>query len=108
MPHITHVINYDMPVCAEDYIHRIGRTGRAGRSGKALSFVTHGDTPQLRAIEKLVGQRLDPNPPTREERNPPSRQQARRANGSGRTYGGGWDGGAQAGGRRFAGARRGR
>ncbi len=108
VPSITHVINYDMPVCAEDYIHRIGRTGRAGRSGKALSFVTHGDTPQLRAIEKLVGLRLDPNPPTREERNPPSRQQARRANGSGRTYGGGWDGGAQANGKRFAGARRGR
>ena len=46
VPHITHVVNYDMPVCAEDYIHRIGRTGRAGRTGKALSFVTHGDTAQ--------------------------------------------------------------
>ena len=68
VPHITHVINYDVPVCAEDYIHRIGRTGRAGRSGKALTFVTHGDTPQLRAIEKLVGKRLDPNPPI-EDRN---------------------------------------
>lgn len=67
VPHITHVINYDVPVCAEDYIHRIGRTGRAGRSGKALMFVTHGDTPQLRAIEKLVGQRLDPNPPSADE-----------------------------------------
>lgn len=63
VPHITHVVNYDVPVCAEDYIHRIGRTGRAGRSGKALTFVTYGDTPQLRAIEKLVGQRLDPDPP---------------------------------------------
>ncbi|MBV9850185.1 MAG: DEAD/DEAH box helicase [Armatimonadetes bacterium] len=69
VPHITHVVNYDMPVCAEDYVHRIGRTGRAGRSGKALTFVTYGDTPQLRAIEKLVGQRLDPNPPV-EERSP--------------------------------------
>ncbi|MDQ2686906.1 MAG: DEAD/DEAH box helicase [Armatimonadota bacterium] len=68
VPHITHVINYDMPVCAEDYIHRIGRTGRAGRSGKALTFVTHGDTPQLRAIEKLVGKRLDPNPPSEDRR----------------------------------------
>ena len=70
VPHITHVVNYDMPVCAEDYIHRIGRTGRAGRTGKALTFVTHGDTPQLRAIEKLVGQRLDPNPPVEERRTP--------------------------------------
>ena len=108
VPHITHVVNYDMPVCAEDYIHRIGRTGRAGRSGKALTFVTHADTPQLRAIEKLVGQRLDPNPPSRDERNPPSRQQARRSGGSGRTYGGGWDGGAKNVGRRFAGSYRGR
>ena len=70
VPHITHVVNYDMPVCAEDYIHRIGRTGRAGRTGKALTFVTHGDTPQLRAIEKLVGLRLDPNPPIEERRTP--------------------------------------
>jgi ATP-dependent RNA helicase RhlE len=100
VPHITHVINYDVPVCAEDYIHRIGRTGRAGRSGKALTFVTHGDTPQLRAIEKLVGQRLDPNPP--------SRQQARRSSGTGSTYGGGWDGGAKSFGKRFSGTRRGR
>ncbi len=68
VPHITHVVNYDMPVCAEDYIHRIGRTGRAGRSGKALTFVTPGDTPQLRAIEKLVGLRLDPNPPADDRR----------------------------------------
>jgi ATP-dependent RNA helicase RhlE len=63
VPHITHVINYDVPLCAEDYVHRIGRTGRAGRAGKAFTFVTHGDTPQLRAIERLVGKRLDPNPP---------------------------------------------
>jgi ATP-dependent RNA helicase RhlE len=69
VPHITHVVNYDVPVCAEDYIHRIGRTGRAGRTGKALTFVTPGDTPQLRAIEKLVGKRLDPNPPADERRN---------------------------------------
>ena len=111
VPSITHVINYDVPVCAEDYIHRIGRTGRAGRSGKALTFVTHGDTPQLRAIEKLVGKRLDPNPPADERR---SNGAVRQPVGSGRqtngrpSYGGGWDGGAKASGKRFAGARRGR
>ena len=38
--HIEHVINYDLPQCAEDYIHRIGRTGRAGAVGSAISFVT--------------------------------------------------------------------
>ncbi len=108
VPHITHVINYDVPVNAEDYIHRIGRTGRAGRSGIALTFVTHGDTPQLRAIEKLVGKRLDPNPPSADENRMGARQQMRRANGTGRTYGGGWDGGAQSNGRRSMPARRGR
>jgi len=110
VPHITHVINYDVPVNAEDYIHRIGRTGRAGRSGKALTFVTHGDTPQLRAIEKLVGQRLDPNPVDPNENRPGARQAMRRSNGTGQTYGGGWDGGARGAGRRSSGppARRGR
>ncbi|MEO7715212.1 MAG: DEAD/DEAH box helicase [Capsulimonas sp.] len=85
VPHITHVINYDVPVCAEDYIHRIGRTGRAGRSGKAFTFVTHGDTAQLRAIEKLVGQRLDPNPPSADE--------GRRSSGGRGRFGGGGGGG---------------
>ena len=110
VPHITHVINYDVPVNAEDYIHRIGRTGRAGRSGKALTFVTHGDTPQLRAIEKLVGQRLDPNPVDPNENRPGARQAMRHSNGTGQTYGGGWDGGARGAGRRSSGppARRGR
>ena len=108
VPHITHVINYDLPMNAEDYIHRIGRTGRAGRSGKALTFVMHGDTPQLRAIEKLVGQRLDPNPPSPDENRQGARQQSRRANGSGATYGGGWDGGARVTGRRVMPSRRGR
>jgi ATP-dependent RNA helicase RhlE len=80
VPHITHVINFDVPVCAEDYIHRIGRTGRAGRSGKAYTFVTHGDTPQLRAIEKLVGMQLDPNPPDARERSrKPSTKQPTRS-----------------------------
>ena len=40
IPHIKHVINYDIPQCPEDYIHRIGRTGRAGAEGSALCFVT--------------------------------------------------------------------
>ena len=67
-----------------------------------------GDTPQLRAIEKRGGQRLDPNPVDPNENRQGARQSLRRSQGSGRTYGGGWDGGAQAGGRRSMPARRGR
>jgi superfamily II DNA/RNA helicase len=52
--HVAHVINYDLPMVAEDYIHRIGRTGRAGRSGQALSLMSHEERPLWRAIEKLL------------------------------------------------------
>lgn len=57
VPHIQHVINYDLPQCPEDYIHRIGRTGRAGQTGAAISFVTHKEKGKWNAIERL----LDPN-----------------------------------------------
>ena len=40
IPHIAHVINYDLPKCMEDYVHRIGRTARAGAAGNALSLVS--------------------------------------------------------------------
>ncbi len=53
---IGHVINYDLPYTAEDYVHRIGRTGRMKKVGSATSFVTKDDTNNLRAIEKLIGQ----------------------------------------------------
>ena len=39
IPEITHVVNFDVPQNAEEYVHRIGRTGRAGRKGKAITFV---------------------------------------------------------------------
>ena len=55
---VTHVINYDMPVEAETYIHRIGRTGRAGAEGIAVSFCTAEEREELRAIEKLIGKKL--------------------------------------------------
>jgi ATP-dependent RNA helicase RhlE len=48
------VINYDLPDCAEDYIHRIGRTGRAGREGHAISFAAPDQTGDVRDIEKLL------------------------------------------------------
>lgn len=54
IPDVSHVINYDLPIQAEDYVHRIGRTGRAGRSGTAISMVTFDDLRQLKAIEKVT------------------------------------------------------
>lgn len=56
---ITHVINYDLPKFAEDYVHRIGRTGRAGNMGIAVSFASHADRYQVRKIEQFTGQRIE-------------------------------------------------
>ena len=56
---ITHVINFDLPMAAEDYIHRIGRTGRGGSSGTALSLVGPNDWDVLNRIEKLTGQKVE-------------------------------------------------
>ena len=53
---ITHVINYDLPVEAETYVHRIGRTARAGANGDAISFCTAEDRAYLRDIERLLGE----------------------------------------------------
>lgn len=52
---IGHVINFDLPYCPEDYVHRIGRTARMKATGRATSFVTAEDPEQLRAIERLLG-----------------------------------------------------
>jgi ATP-dependent RNA helicase RhlE len=52
---IGHVINFDLPNCPEDYVHRIGRTARMKTTGRATSFVTHEDQQQLRDIERLLG-----------------------------------------------------
>ena len=56
---ITHVINFDLPKFAEDYVHRIGRTGRAGASGIAVSFASVKDGISLKKIERFTGQRID-------------------------------------------------
>ena len=55
---ISHVINFDMPNKAEDYVHRIGRTARAGNDGTALSFLSSEETSALREIEGLIGTTL--------------------------------------------------
>jgi len=54
VPHIEHVINYDLPQVAEDYIHRMGRTARAGAKGSAISFVSNQDGRKWSAIERLL------------------------------------------------------
>ena len=54
IPSVSHVYNFDVPINAEDYVHRIGRTGRAGRNGKALMISTPRDEKNFKAIEKLI------------------------------------------------------
>ena len=56
---ISHVINYDTPNQAEDYIHRIGRTGRAQSTGNAITFVSQDEEAYARQIERHTGQRLE-------------------------------------------------
>ena len=61
VPHIEHVINYDLPQVAEDFIHRMGRTARAGAEGSAISFISNQDGRKWHAIERL----LNPNAASR-------------------------------------------
>lgn len=51
---ITHVVNYELPIEAENYVHRVGRTGRAGQTGLAISFCDPSDVRLLREIEQLI------------------------------------------------------
>jgi len=56
---MDHVINYELPSVAEDYVHRIGRTGRAGKKGLAISLVSAYDVAYLLEIEKLIGLKME-------------------------------------------------
>jgi ATP-dependent RNA helicase RhlE len=56
---ISHVINYDVPAYAEDYVHRIGRTGRAEALGDAITFVSYDEQKYLRKIENFIGRELE-------------------------------------------------
>ena len=56
---LPHVVNYDLPHVAEDYVHRIGRTGRAGAEGAAVSLVSHEDRPLMAAIERLMNRKVE-------------------------------------------------
>ncbi len=84
---LPHVVNFDLPNVAEDYVHRIGRTGRAGSTGDAVSLVCGEDRPLLNAIERLTGKQIEqriiagfePTQPFRssERRKPAQRQPAK-------------------------------
>ena len=57
---ISHVVNYDVPAFAEDYIHRIGRTGRAEATGDAITFVSHEEIKHIRKIEGFISKKFKP------------------------------------------------
>lgn len=55
---LDHVVNYNLPYLAEDYVHRVGRTGRAGNTGQAISFVSREEERALNSIERLIGSKI--------------------------------------------------
>ena len=58
IPEITHVVNYDVPDNAEEYVHRTGRTGRAGRDGKAITFASEMDIDRFDVLRETFGDLL--------------------------------------------------
>jgi ATP-dependent RNA helicase RhlE len=89
---ISHVINFDMPDTVDAYTHRIGRTGRVHKTGEAFTFVTQGDEPLVRAIEKVLGKRIERRrlpgvnygrsaPQSQSQGNRPNPSRGRRSNG---------------------------
>ncbi|MDB4614458.1 DEAD/DEAH box helicase [bacterium] len=86
---VTHVINYDMPVEAESYVHRIGRTGRAGADGIAIAFCTPDEQAELLAIEKIIDQRLDKEEPFGPIKFSSGKKKQTRSNSRNRRRGGG-------------------
>ena len=99
IPDVSHVINYDLPQDAEDYVHRIGRTARAGAFGDAISFACEEYSFSLPDIEKFIGHGIpreplsadllpDVAPPEKRERHRPLHPHGRR-DGGGRRGGGG-------------------
>jgi len=91
IPHIEHVINFDLPQAPEDYIHRIGRTARAGAEGAAISFITPEDALKWRAIQKLMNPdaELAPLPAG----TPPAQKRRTRGGRNRKSGGGGGNGG---------------
>ncbi len=67
IPHVQHVINYDLPTCPEDYVHRIGRTARAGAEGFALNLIAPHDNRKWDMIQRLVNPEEYKNSPQRKD-----------------------------------------
>lgn len=92
---LTHVINYDVPVTPEDYVHRIGRTGRADATGDAFTLMSHEEERDMKAIERFIGKSIvrvtipdfdykkAPTPQAHEDRG--SRRESSRDSGSSRS-----------------------
>ena len=57
---VTHVVNFDVPICPDVYVHRIGRTGRVGRTGRAITFIEPRQGRELEAIERHIGTSVTP------------------------------------------------
>ncbi len=99
---ISHVINFDLPKFAEDYVHRIGRTGRGGSSGIAISFASNRDAQMLKRIERYTEQTIKMHTieglePKYKLRTGPSSDRPRSNSGPRRSGGGGFGGGNNAG-----------
>lgn len=91
IPHIEHVINYDLPQCPEDYIHRIGRTARAGATGSALCILTPADKMKWYGIDRLLNPNSHQAPPKREANsNGPSRKRPNNRFSKPKTAGSSW------------------
>ena len=58
IPEITHVVNFDVPQNAEEYVHRVGRTGRAGRHGTAITLVSEHDLGEFDVLLAVFGDRM--------------------------------------------------
>jgi superfamily II DNA/RNA helicase len=103
VPTITHVINYGLPMKAEDYVHRIGRTGRAGREGVAVTIAEFRDRRKIQDIEHYMQQNLKPSVIAGlepQQRFAPTSERPRGNFGGdrgGRSFGGGGDRGGYAG-----------
>ncbi|MDH4228288.1 MAG: DEAD/DEAH box helicase [Nitrospirota bacterium] len=95
VPGISHVINFELPMTPEDYIHRIGRTGRAGTSGIAITLVGSPEQGLMRGIERLTGQQVENRPltevavPAGDRHEPLPDGKYRGRGGAGRGFGGG-------------------
>ncbi|WP_308029172.1 DEAD/DEAH box helicase [Neisseria lactamica] len=110
VPTITHVINYDLPKQAEDYVHRIGRTGRAGRTGIAITFAEVNEYVKVHKIEKYIGRKLpeltiEGMEPTRKRK--PAGGKPKGKGGWGERKSGGWRGDKKPGKEGFGGKTRG-